>query len=406
MLQPRPALSAPLLALAALLVAAPAGAQDATPEVTRVVTPLGRVHYDLATGRVTKVVRPGTARGVIRGAPPKNAARSTIRAFHDSVTQGTFTSGAVGAEFVDWAKKATGGEFTTRVVFGYATTLPDPTVSGPGASLDVSLYSGTTGFCTLGSEVGRLQFQGLPGVTGTLPSELGAGYVVTAFLSQALALPDGPIGWGYTFHDADASRPSGSATGPLLTDFGTNTGWSDAFDWWSASPASNGSCAGTFWFGGCSSSNPPPPTGAPCASFYLELAEFTPSATASCTVSNGSGTNPLQFQSLSGGPRIGQVWQGMVDLGAAPAGTVSVIAISAGGFLPVPLRLHGVFQNTELLIDPSLAVPLDFSLTGLHTLAVPADPTLDGLASAFQAAKITSSSGIPLLNALDCTFGG
>lgn len=405
--------SASLTALgAALVLACAAGGAHAQTSLRTgsLRVPLGKVHYDLSTGRVTKVVRPGLPAGRLERAPgPSGGARerASVKAFRNTLTQGAYTSGVVGVEFVDWAAKGTGRALTTRVVFGYATTVLDPSLGGSGASLDLSFYAGTSDACALGSELERLEFAGLPGATGTLPAGVGAGYLVTAFLAQGIAIPDGRIGWGYSFHDAAPGGPPASATGPLLTDFGTNTGWSDGFGWWTTSPASAGSCAGSFFFGGCTAAAPPPPpAGAPCAGFLLALVEFVPDAQAGCTVVNGSGTNTVHYADLSGGPRIGEVWQSQVDLVTAPAGFASVLAVSAGGFLPAPLSLGGLFGGSELLVHPTLSVPLDFSATGIHSLPIPLDPSLDGLTAAIQAAKLLPGGGAPLQNALDCTFGG
>jgi len=381
--------------LACVLVPTPPGAaQRAGPAFHRLDGPIGRVHYDLVTGRITKLVPPG--------APDRTPARTgrqrtVVHGFRNTITTGYFTSGVLGAEFVDWASKRSRARLTTKVVFGYATSK-----SGS-ASLDLSFYEGTTGFCVLGSEIDRLTFTGLPGRTASLPPGTGMGYLVTASVSPAIAIPDGRLGWGYCMLDSDGS--GGSLTGPLLTDFSTNTGWNDAFDWWAKCPASSGSCVGTF-FTDCNSPVPPPPIGLPCASTVLGLVEFRPDTPAACTVYAGSGVNRQLLSDVSGGPRIGEEWTTQVDLAAAPPASASVLATALLGTLAPGIPLSGPFAGTELLIDPRLAGPLEVSSSGTHVLAIPPLPGLDGLSLAAQAARLVGAHDFPLTNALDCTIGG
>jgi len=382
-------------AFAGIALCAVASAQTTRLDFQRVDGPLGKVHYDVTTGKVTKVVRPGhaSAKGTFANAPLAGGVQKTsVPSFNNTITTGYFTSGNLGAEFVDWATKASGLKITTAIRFGYATTVDDPSIQGPGASLDLSFYSGTTGFCVLGNETDRFTFTGLPGRTASIPVGSGAGYLITAFLgSQGICVPDGRIGWGYCMLDSDGS--GGSLTGPLLTDFTTNTGWNDAFDFWAKCPANTGSCVGTFFFGGCVSPVPPPPTGTPCGSFILGLNEWTPTVTASCTARNG-GTNPAVFVVTSPTVIGGNFSVAIPGLGG--------LAITAG---PIPgFNLNGSVMG-RLLCDPSVIFGGIQVVIGSLSVPIPKDVTLEGLGVCAQAA-LKVGSKFQLTNAQDCTFGG
>ena len=380
---------------ASLALCATASAQTARLDFQRVDGPVGKVHYDVATGQVTRIVRPGQRSGSFAEAPLGGAQRASVLSFNNTLTTGYFTSGTLGNEFVDWATKATGLTVTTAVIFGYATTVDDPSIGGPGASLDLSFYSGTTGFCTLGTETDRFQFTGLPGRTASVPPGFGVGYCVTAFLgSQGISVPDGRIGWGYCMLDSDGA--GGSLTGPLMTDFGTNTGWNDAFDSWGSCPASTGTCAGTFFFGGCSTGMvPPPPTGTPCASFKLGLAEWVPAVQAACAARN-AGNNPAVFV-VTNPPEIGGTFS--VALPGFGAMTVTAGPIPNPGF-PLTGKVFG-----RLLCAPPMLGPIQI-VVGSLTLPIPNDVTLEGLTVCTQAALAVGGGKFSLTNAQDCVFGG
>ena len=142
----------------------------------------------------------------------------------------------------------------TRFTLGYATSARRPQEGGPGGSLALSLYEGTQGMCnrgtvakTTGGNEARFSFFQLPSCAATV---LCPGYFMTAFLpdNDAACWSDGKIGWGYEFIDDDGT--GAAQTGPMLVEYSASTCWADAFDLWS-SPDEFASCAGTFFFGGC-----------------------------------------------------------------------------------------------------------------------------------------------------------
>lgn len=358
--------------------------------------PSGRAHYDLATGRLTKVVRPREVAHQTLAFPTlPGIQRASVNSFNNTLATGYFATLPLGGEFIDWASKTTGGPFMTAYTFGYGTTMQDTASGGPGASLDLSFYSGTSGgggVCILGTEIGRSVFTGLPGATSSLPPGFGVLYNVTAFLASGLCVPDGQIGWGYTAEDSDGM--GGSATGPRLTDFGTNTGWTDSYQWY-ADPASLNTCVGTFWFGGCSTGNVPPPGtgGTPCASFLLGISEYAPATTAACVYRNTvNPPNLLVIQPPSIGGSFAAVTQ-------AP---IAAYALTAG---PLPgIQLSGVI-NGALLCDPTIIFGGIQVALGVFSSPVPKDPGLEGLAFCIQAAEFLGLGNFALTNAFDCLFG-
>lgn len=393
-------------ALALLGTAAVANPQSSQLEPQRVHGPLGKVHYDLGTGTVTKLVRSGKTSGSAETtATGIGDDKNLVIVFRNTITTGYFTSGTLGAEFVDWAGESwitlpkAGFNVLHAWSFAYATTVRDTTASGPGASLDLSFYTGTTGFCTLGSEIGRFNFTGLPGATASVPPGFGVGFLVTAFLAAGseLIIPPGPIGWGYCLLDSDGS--GGSLTGPLMTDFGTNTGWNDAFDFWAKCPASTGTCAGAFFFGGCLTGMvPPPPTGTPCASFYWCLVFHVPLTTANCTFRNGLGCNPADLV-VTCPPGIGASFK------AITACPIAVYAVTPGAF-PLVFKLAGVVKG-ELLCDPTTIFGgIQVITTGAICIPIPIDSGLDGFCFCIQAAEFKGPGCFQLTNAYDCKIGG
>jgi hypothetical protein len=208
------------------------------------VTGVKPMVYDFAN---QKVVRNGT--------PDKRFIATFCYINTDTV--GFFTSTTVGTEFIDWG--ILGGTATTQCAglsdivsnfnFAYASSTPDTSVAGPGASLTLTFYTNWTGF---GADSGNcpvatFAFSGLPGFSGT-STGIGSGYLFTVDLSGGfeICLPDGRFGYG--------SRGDGN-TGPLLCLTGDGvggleplTGNEDAFDIWT--PDTKGVNVGTFWFGG------------------------------------------------------------------------------------------------------------------------------------------------------------
>ena len=218
---------------------------------------------------------------------------------------------------------------------------------------------------------------------------------MTAFLgSQGICVPDGRIGWGYCMLDSDGS--GGSLTGPIMTDFGTNTGWNDAFDSWGSCPANTGTCAGAFFFGGCSTGMvPPPPAGTPCASFMLGLSEWVPVVTATC-FSRNAGTNPAVFV-VTSPPQIG----GSFSVALPGFGGMAVTAgpIPNPGF-PLSGKVFG-----RLLCDPTVIFGGVQIVVGSLTLPLPKDVSLEGATVCAQAALAVGGGKFSLTNAQDCVFG-
>lgn len=391
-------------ALLGLALGAASSAQVSQLSYEKLEGPLGRVHYDMTRGEVTKLVLP---RQVAAGKQaPHDATGSGVQAarvnsFRNTVSNGYFSPGALGAEFVDWAAKGTGKSLVSAISFGYCTTVLGTSVGGPGASLDLNFYSGTTGFCSLGRSLAQVSFTGLPGRTASVPPiggwwfQPGAGYLVTAFLASGICIPDGQLGWGYTFVDANSAGTS--ATGPILTDFGTNTGWRDAFDWWAGIPASLNTCVGTFFFGSCTGwCNPPPCTKPPCASFMLGLSEYVPGIMASCTFRNAGG-NPSDLVVLSP-PVIGGTFSAALSL------PIAGYAYTAGPLPGIPLS--GTVQGT-LLCDPAILFGgVQVTVSGSMTASLPKDPSLEGVSICVQAAELMGSGHYQLTNAYDCVIGG
>lgn len=285
----------------------------------------------------------------------------------------------------------------TSFVFAYGTVERDIGAGGPGASLDLSFYSGT-GVCLLGQERLRISFAGLPGETASIFPGFGATYVVTAMLATPGLLPDGPIGWGYGAPaPAPGVRPM-SNTGPCLTDFGTNTGWQDNFQWWKANPASLGTCLGTFFYGGCLTGNVPPTGtgGTPCASFYMEICDMPLPQTATCSARNpGLNPNTLTWNSPPA------LCKRFVAQTATP---VALYAISGSSLAGHPLS---GLVNGDLLINPAAFYGSPKVIrNGLIEANVPCDLGLIGTNVHVQAAELAGPGNLQLTNALDCTIGG
>ncbi len=115
-----------------------------------------------------------------------------------------------------------------------------------------------------------------------------------------------------------------------------------------------------------------------------------PAATA--TIRNGTGVNPLGFQSGTL-PLWGEVWDSTIALGG---NFFSFVALSLNG----PVTLNSA--NGQILIAPPLAIPLDPGF-GSHAILLPASPTLIGLS--IQTQGITYSPGFQFQNAIDLVVG-
>lgn len=408
----RKSLTASLFAGLALCVVA--GAQQTVP-ATQITGPIGKVHYDLGQGKVTKVVYPREVRR-LQQSHPQQAQRGTVLTFNNSLTTGWFTSGSKGNMFVDWAVKSTaagtgaGHQLIDSFVMGYATYAFDPShilTPGPGADTIVSMYTGTGGRCDLGTLQAYFRFIGMPGVTGCLGPGSGAGYSVTAWPADPkFCLPDGQIGVGYTaIQDRGLSTnmpASGrSATGPISVSFGTNFpyGWTDRFDFWIGGPNSMGSCAGTYWFGGCNTADTNWGNFAvPCASWYLVLREDDGSD-ANVAVWNPAPPNPA-FLTATTTPRVGT--------------TLSLNHTLAGGYAlcfarwPVNIPLSGPLIFGNLHVDLSQLYKLKIGASALKNIPIPCDSSLVTMTVYIQGTHIASVGPLTmqLQNTLDVTIGG
>jgi hypothetical protein len=418
----RKSLTASLFAGLALCVVA--GAQQ-TVESTRVTGPLGKVHYDLSQGKVTKVVYPREVRK-LQQTSPQQVQRGKVLTFNNSLTTGWFWSGALGTMELDWAVKSTaagtgmGYQLVDSFVMAYATYAWDPSggpggVPGPGAETIVSMYSGTGGRCDLGTLQAYFRFLGLPGVTSCMGPGSGAGYYVTAFVADPqFCLPDGQIGVGYT-PIQDVGPAIGypftlgiASTGPRLTNFGTNFpyGWTDRFDWWVGGPNSMGSCIGTYWFGGCNTADTDfgNYTGG-CASFYLALRE-------------DDGADALVVNDIGGGVNPNLLTAATTPQGGSPIPRVGTLLglnhVLPGGYnlcfakLPFYPNLSGPLLFGELMVDLTTQYKLKVGIATVKNIAIPCDADLIGLTVYIQGLYVATVGPvtIQLLNTLDVTIGG
>jgi len=343
---------------------------------------LDPLHYDGDLGRYTYDLESH------QSAPtaPNTGIDALVTSFANTGTSGFFALPALGEEWVDFGSHAGLSGWISGIQIGYGTLALDVSAGGPGAAMDISIYSdGSTttpqGGCVLATEVIRLSLTGLPGST----TGGAAGYIVDIDIGSAAArLGSGFLAWGYTNADGN--------TGPLLINVGCcGTGTSDAFDIYSPGPATAGNCAGTFAF-----STPG------IASFYLALTEDDGSTPASSVSRNGSGTNPNVFTETASA-RIGTAWDTHVDASGFPLAVLSAIALSSRQGTPIPAPGLG-----EILVDVLPPNPFLIWMDGLlsdHWIPVPNDTGLVGVVLYTQAAIVEATGAITLTNALDITVG-
>lgn len=380
------------VALALGLLASAAAAQAPTAPTKAVPIPaphaarsvgapslLPTLHYDLATG--AQYFSGPTAVGGQGGVQ-----RVLMSCYANDSFVGSYTAPAAGEEFVGWGDKTcslTG--FLGGFVLGYGTTALDTSLGGPGASLELALYQGTTGggHAYLGTQVARFTFSALPGRTGSA----AAGFLLPVSLATPLRLCDGDIGWGYAGTDG--------LSGPILvattgTCFGTPdpvTGTEDCFDVYVA-PAPTGAYLGTFAFGTPGIS-----------SFYLELEEYDGSSSTS-SVFNGTGVNPMLFTEVST-PIPTHPWVTMIDTTGHPGALATIVALSNDTFGAIPTAFG------ELLIDvtPANYFFEDIVLGEMHTLVAPKAPSLLGEDIYTQGAIFDpTAGGLILLNGITFTM--
>ena len=132
----------------------------------------------------------------------------------------------------------------------------------------------------------------------------------------------------------------------------------------------------------------------------LAFDDFSPSSVnASCTQRIGEGGNPTVFSCVTN-PVLGTVWSSSVDITTSGA-AMSILTVLAGG--PTGgTTLTGTIEGEVLCLPPILLI--ETSSTGLHNLAIPANPALSGLQLWTQAATL-EVDGVQLSNALDLILG-
>jgi hypothetical protein len=411
----RKSLTASVFAGLALCVAASAQQVVQPDEITG---PLGRVHYDLDAGKITKIIYPRDARA---RTSTQIAQRGRVNTLSNTLETGWFWSGSViGTHGMDWFEKSvaagtgSGHVLLSGFLFGYATYAWDPShlPPGPGTETIIGFYEGSQGICgtgSLGQLKGFFRFPGLPGVTGCLGPGSGAGYIFTVTVADPLfCLPDGDVGVGYTFIDdrgsSTLSPPSGrSATGPILTNFGTNIPyhWTDAFDWWVGGPNSMGSCIGTYWFSGCNTADQNFGNyTVPCAGFYVALTEEN-STQAAVSNFNPNGNPTFLFSTST--PRIGKTW---TINHSAPGGYG--LSLARFGF-GIPVDTNILFGALYLNLGTLEKVKVGAAVT--KNITVPCDGSLLGVTVYCQGLVLNFNPPPPnalllLGNCLDVTLGG
>jgi len=302
-----------------------------------------------------------------------------------------------GEELVDWGRKNCPGASRLRsFTVAYRSEAIDVSVGGPGAAFSLALFSGTTGFGNLGTQVFRRTFTGMPADGAPAGPDVvyehnGQPFVHTeplVFLTidfgfNPLPLPDGPIGWSFLQLDGD--------TGPAVVSAPhSQLGTDDALDLYRPGPATPATYAGTFNFG----------TGG-YASLYLQLDEIANNETAAATVLNGSGVNPLLLSQIF--PAVpGEVWALRVDA-TVPGIYVppyTLLMLSAASLSPLTTP-YG-----ELLVDPSQRLfPTQAGEAG-YAFAIPPNASLLGLAFFAQAAVLPPAlPSVTLTNSLRIRIG-
>lgn len=338
-----------------------------------------------------------------------------VNCFQNTVTNGFFSVGTNGTEWMDWALKSAG---KTDIVGGYAFAyasnargLSEP--GGTGATIGVSFYSGTTGFCARGTRANDVTiFSSLPGATGTQASP---GFAVTATLdnNDVFCLPDGKIGWAYFFQEPPMGTNQ-NATGPLLsgpvyTGSTSNTCWNDVFDLWS-SPDPVASCAGVFFFGGC---NPPttffvPP---PCAGFWIQIFEETATLPAISSFNNVVGLpNPVRYVTVTAAT-IGNPWVTNIftdSLNPAGPEVAGVIRFCVPGTIiaGVPLALLVNGSRLVVLGPGSNIIVSNPGNPKVSSIGIPKDLSFIGSTFNTQAfGVILAPVRLQALNGLSATVG-
>lgn len=357
---------------------------SATPSIEMVtgpVTQLPPYEYDLRTGTGRFVSDPAV---ITPG--PAGVLKTPVTCYSNIAFVGSLGLPPINNEWVDWGDKSCGmTQFVEQFQIGYASRRADASIGGPGASLDIALYQGTSGggFAFLGTEIARFAFTGLPGRTGGVGTFSAYSLTIT-ITSGPIPVCDGDIGWGYTDVDGDTGPLLVATTGVCFGAPDPLTGTEDCFDRYTA-PASAGGYLGTSAF-----------TTVGRASFWMRIDEHDGSSTTSATV-NGTNVNPLIYTQAAP-PVLAQPWNTMIDTTAYPGAVATAIAFCDDPFPPTMIGAG------ELLVDistPSLLF-IDIAL-GAHTNAAPKDLSLVGNSIHTQGAVYDGM--LHLANGIDFTLG-
>jgi hypothetical protein len=296
---------------------------------------------------------------------------------------GSYAVPGVSERWVDWGR--IDGELrVSAFTFAYATTAIDRALGGPGAALAVALYDGTKGGGVLGSEVVRLDLEGLP---ASLDGSVVSFRVRVALAAELeVRLSGGAAGWAYTGIDGH--------TGPLLVRTSglcgeqgdASTGTTDCFDIYFPDSVQHENYVGRFALAARG-----------IASFYMALEEVRRPDQAFSAIYEGTGVNPSIF--IEGSPaRLDSAWVTALDLSEHPATLFTIVAVSSG-----PGRDH-LSPAGEVLVDltPSGLMLVDVS-QGLHSIQIPGDSDLIGRNLFAQGALFDGA--LVLANAIDVTIG-
>ena len=296
-----------------------------------------------------------------------------------SCDTGFWGSPAPGRAWMDFGVKATGlSGIVSGMTVGYVTTVLDPGAGGPGARFGFEVRAGATGFGDPGTLVRSFSFASLPGSPdGVTPTAYAMQVDLT---TQALCVPDGPLGWCHV-EAGDTGR-----TGPILaTVGGCPSGTIDAVDRY-LGPADPTTYVDSFAF-----------ARAGISSFSFALTEDDGSVAASATFRNT--TNPPDY---------------LVDTPPTVCGMLEATILLDPLAPPVSFLVLGVpdlvgspnpFGAGDLLVA-AVPPPLYLVGAGAHSVPVPPNVTLIGKSLATQGFRAGATIGtVDALNAFDLVIG-
>ncbi len=374
-------LALPVLALAGLVVVAPA--QGVDPPSRSIQDPPHHATIDVSSGEL------------VRGNGARKSVGWTV-VWANTDWSGFYTLGTPGSEWLDWGvlSRTSGSDVVCSYQFAYATTVLDTLSHGPGVDLCTSFYDDATGWCAVSGQ-GLLPdagycFSDLPGSPdGVTPWA----WIVTAILTGGYEYQQdaGPFGYTMSFTD--------SLTGPLLCYAGEKNwgsgadqnGQEDAFDVYVPSVAS-GICA-TYWF----SSYPHN-----FCSWWLVVstAEASSGPFASAIFRNDSGgSNPATY--VAAPPVLGEPFAAAVTATGPNVGAWIV-----GYGVPAELGLPWGYALVDVTAPGGelLGAPPVFGDPAVLVLEVPPNVLLCG-APAFTQAMGFGGGAITLTNAYDLVVG-